>query len=128
MRFYWFVLESLAVWRVTHLLHAEDGPWDLSVRLRRSLGQGFWGKLVDCFYCASLWVAAPFALLLGEGWKERLLLWPALSGAASLLERLTEGGTDTPPAQFLEDGTNQDALLRKNEDSVLRSDSEASHS
>ena len=41
MSYYWLVLGSLCVWRVTHLLHAEDGPWDLVVRLRRLAGAGF---------------------------------------------------------------------------------------
>jgi hypothetical protein len=92
VRFYWFVLGVLAVWRVTHLLSAEDGPWDVVIRLRRRAGTGFWGTLLDCFYCLSLWIAAPFAVLLGGGWTERLLLWPALSAGAILLERVTSRG------------------------------------
>jgi hypothetical protein len=76
----------LAVFRVTHLLNAEDGPWDAAVHLRRWAGVGFWGALLDCFHCLSLWVAAAFAVLLGESWKERLLLWPALSAGAIMLE------------------------------------------
>jgi hypothetical protein len=85
---YWFVLGALGVWRVTHLFNAEDGPGEMLVRLRQRAGSRFWGKLLDCFYCLSLWVAVPFALVLASGWRERLLLWPALSGAAILLERL----------------------------------------
>jgi hypothetical protein len=73
-RLYRLVLGLLTVWRITHLLQAEDGPWDLSVRLRSSVGIGFWGKLLDCFYCLSLWVAAPLAFLLGESFWERALL------------------------------------------------------
>ena len=38
MRFYWLVLGALAVWRITHLLAAEDGPWDLVLRLRKAAG------------------------------------------------------------------------------------------
>lgn len=82
-------LTALAVWRITHLLAAEDGPGGLLARLRRLAGQGFWGELLDCFYCSSVWIALPFALWLGRGWSEVLLLWPALSGAAVLLERAT---------------------------------------
>ncbi|MCC7156293.1 MAG: DUF1360 domain-containing protein, partial [Bryobacterales bacterium] len=89
MRFYWLLLGILAVWRVTHALNAEDGPGDLFVKVRRLAGGGFFGKLLDCFYCLSLWVAAPFAWWLGEGWKEQLLLWPALSAGAIILERVT---------------------------------------
>ncbi len=102
MRFYWFLLGVLGVWRLTHLLHAEDGPWDLLVRLRRRVGDGFWGQLLDCFYCLSVWIAAPFAALLGSGVKESLLLWLALSGGASLLERAT-GSRQPAVASFYED-------------------------
>ncbi len=76
----------LAVWRVTHLLQAEDGPWDMIVHLRQRAGQGFWGSLMDCFYCLSLWVAVPFALLLGQKRAEWLSLWPALSAGGIMLE------------------------------------------
>jgi hypothetical protein len=88
MQFYWLVLGVLAVWRITHLLNAEDGPWNLVVRLRRRAGNGFWASLLDCFYCLSLWIAAPLAYFIGSRWFERLLLWLALSAGAILLERL----------------------------------------
>lgn len=110
--FYLFLLGTLAVWRVTHFLHAEDGPWDLVARLRRRLGDGFWGGLVECFYCLSLWVAAPFAYLLGEEVPERLLLWPALSAAAIVLERLTRE-PEAPPAVYVEDLEEDDGVLRR---------------
>lgn len=84
-----FVMASLAVWRLTHLLNAEDGPWEILANLRKWIGSGFWGELVDCFYCLSLWTAAPFAWWTGGTWPQRLLLWPAISGAAVLLQRAT---------------------------------------
>jgi hypothetical protein len=93
--FYPLVLGIFGVWRVTHLLHAEDGPADIFARLRRRVGNGFWGGLLDCFYCLSLWVAAAFALGLGNSVTGCLWLWPALSGAAVLLERLSDK-TPTP--------------------------------
>jgi hypothetical protein len=83
---YLLVLGVLGVWRVTHLLHAEDGPGDVIVRLRRRVGHGILGQAMDCFKCLSLWVAAPFALLLGDDLVERGLLWPALSAAAIVVE------------------------------------------
>jgi hypothetical protein len=91
MPLYWLILGVLGVWRLTHLLQAEDGPFGLVLRLRRFTGDSFWGQLLDCFYCLSLWIAVPFAVSLGTGWRERLLLWPALSAAAILLERTTAG-------------------------------------
>ncbi len=119
MRGYWLVLGILCVWRVTHLLTAEDGPWDVFVRLRRLAGTGFWAALLDCFACLSLWVAAPLAYVIGEGWKERLLLWPALSGAALLLERLTARAENaSPPAFYVEDSEETHGLLREEENPV----------
>lgn len=83
------VLGATSVWRITHLLHAEDGPSDSVARLRKLVGHGAFGKMLDCFYCVSVWVALPIAFALSAVWKERILLWAALSGAAILLERAT---------------------------------------
>src|SRR5689334_12512777 len=116
MGFYWLALGILAVWRITHLLNGEDGPWDSLVRFRRLAGQGFWGSLLDCFYCLSLWIAAPFAWWLGNDWKQRALLWPALSAGAILAERLTSRrGDEVPPAVYYEQKEDHDALLRREE-------------
>lgn len=84
-----FVLAALATWRVTHLLAEEDGPADLILWLRRRVGEHWFGALMDCFYCLSLWVAVPPAFLLADGPVEWVLAWLALSGAACLLERAT---------------------------------------
>lgn len=97
MQFYWLTLGVLAVWRVTHLLQAEDGPWQAVVRLRKLAGSGFWGELMDCFLCLSVWVSAPFAIVLGESWMERFLLWLAMSGAAILLELVSHESVPQPP-------------------------------
>lgn len=107
--FYRLLLGALATWRLTHLLNAEDGPWDLLVRFRRAVGDGMFGKLLDCFYCLSVWIAAPIAYALGDGWRERLWYWPALSAAACLLERATTRA-EIPPAIVSEEAP--DALLR----------------
>ena len=103
MNYYWLILGVLGVWRITHLFQAEDGPWDLIVRLRRAAGEGFWGKLLDCFYCLSLWVSLPFAIFLGTTYAEHFLLWLALSAGAILLERITNREQESPPAPYLED-------------------------
>jgi hypothetical protein len=113
MSLYGLILGILGVWRVTHLLNAEDGPADLLVRLRRRVGQGFWGGLLDCFYCLSLWLAAPFALAIGGGWADRLLLWPALSAGAVLLERVTAPQSSIPLAPYFEEEEKGDVLLRQ---------------
>ena len=86
---YRLLLGILCVWRITHLFQAEDGPWDVIVRIRRAAGDGFLSKLLDCFYCLSLWVSLPLAWLIGRGLLERALMWLAFSGGAILLERCT---------------------------------------
>ena len=83
------VLAVLATWRLTHLLAREDGPADLVMRLRARLGAGWLGRLMDCFNCASLWVAAPMAWWLGTSLGDGIVLWLALSGAVCLLERVS---------------------------------------
>jgi hypothetical protein len=110
--FYWFGVAVLAVWRLTHLLNAEDGPWDAIVRLRRLAGNGVFGRLMDCFYCLSLWVSAPFAYLLHPTWGERLLVWPALSAGAILIERITRRTPAPPAAQYFESEEGKDVMLR----------------
>lgn len=119
---YRLVLGVLVTWRVTHLLHAEDGPWRILVRLRGALVRSdMLRQLAECFYCLSLWVAAPAAYLLGETWTERLLLVPALSAAAILLERLSQ---QPPMPEYVEGpaGANHDLDADKlgQSDSSLR--------
>lgn len=112
MSFYYLSLGILGVWRITHLLQAEDGPWNLVVRLRLAAGAGFWAGLLDCFQCLSLWIAVPFASALGTNLLEMLLLWPALSAAAIFLERAT---TPTP-------GTKAEYWFEEENDVMLRTE------
>lgn len=87
-----FILATLALWRITHLIAKEDGPWDVIYRIRKASGAGFFGSLLDCFYCVSIWTAIPFGCWLGNSWWEKFLYWLALSGAVCLLEQLTISG------------------------------------
>src|SRR5262249_2776325 len=82
-------VSTLAVWRLTHLLSEEDGPWDAVVRARQAVASGVLGQILDCFYCLSLWIAIHFAYGEGATWTQREILWPALSGAAVLPQRVT---------------------------------------
>jgi hypothetical protein len=94
------LLGVLAVWRVTHLIASEDGPFDVVARARRFAGSGLIGQLFDCFYCLSLWVAAPFAWWMQSQWRERILLWLALSAAAILVNRVVDRIAADPPVYF----------------------------
>lgn len=106
------VLAVLATWRVTHLLAREDGPGDLFVGLRARLGRSFAGQLMDCFYCLSLWVAAPLAVFVTRSPADLAVAWLALSGAACLLERIGQQPVSIQrlPREESYEGENHDVL------------------
>jgi hypothetical protein len=110
------LLGALATWRATHLLHAEAGPGRVFERLRAAAGDGLVGQAMQCFYCLSLWVAAPFALLLALDWRERLLMWLALSAAAIGLQRINGRWTLPALASYFEDPPPAPASLHLAED------------
>ncbi|MET0341719.1 MAG: hypothetical protein ABW252_12010 [Polyangiales bacterium] len=113
------LVAALAVWRLTHLMHAEDGPFLVFARLRQAAASTPFSEAFDCFYCLSLWVAAPVALLLGGAPRELLVSWLALSGGAILLERLT-----TPLPTFHEERAPFDADAPADSEQTLREHSE----
>ncbi|MGE5272853.1 MAG: DUF1360 domain-containing protein [Verrucomicrobiota bacterium] len=84
-----FAVASLATWRLTHLLAEEDGPAEIVVRARAALGDGPAGELMDCFYCLSVWVAAPLSLAVTRRRREIPITWLGLSAGACVIERLT---------------------------------------
>jgi hypothetical protein len=106
-------LGVLATWRVTHLLVAEDGPWDALVHFRRRLSKSIVGNLLDCFYCSSLWVSIPFSALLGQTLTDGLILWLALSAAAILLENLSAWFGQPAAAAYVVEGDQNHELLRE---------------
>lgn len=84
-----FVLCALAIWRLTHLVVAEDGPWNIIVRVRAFLGDSQAGQAMDCFYCLSVWIAIPFTFVVANHFWNWVICWLALSATASLLEQAT---------------------------------------
>ena len=88
----WFrlAIAILATWRLAHLIAREDGPFDIIVRLRLRAGEGVVGRLMDCPYCLSIWIAIPFAFMLGRGLAAWAAAWLAISGGASLCERVLQ--------------------------------------
>jgi len=88
----WYAIGVLAVWRVTHLVHLERGPWGLVARARAFAERIGLGGVVRCFFCLSLWVAALPSWWLAASWPARILTWLALSAGAILIElRLVRG-------------------------------------
>jgi hypothetical protein len=84
----YFIL-VIVVWRLTHLICAEDGPFDLIIKLRKVLSNSFFGKLMDCFYCLSIWFGFAGAWYEGDNLKEIIILTLYYSGVTILLEKLT---------------------------------------
>jgi len=93
---YELALGVLAAWRVTHLLHAEHGPWGVFARARAAATRLGLGEAFDCFYCLSVWTAIPVAVLIAPTWRERALAWLALSAGSILLEVRALGGPPVP--------------------------------
>ncbi len=54
------------------------------------MGESFWGQLMDCFYCLSIWIGLLCACFVAAGIKEGIILTLYYSGAAILLEKLTD--------------------------------------
>jgi hypothetical protein len=84
-----YLLFVIIVWRVTHLVRAEDGPFDLLLKIRNVLGKSVIGSLVGCFYCLSIWVGLAAALIEGDSLREIIILTLYYSGASLLLEKMT---------------------------------------
>lgn len=101
MGLYGIVVGSLVVWRVSHLLSVEAGPGGVFDRLRARTVGTFWGDLLGCIWCVSLWVSAPVGWWIGVDLRERVLLWPALSAGALLVQRVL--GRDDAPAAWVEE-------------------------
>jgi Protein of unknown function (DUF1360) len=110
MRSSWldFLLALLATWRLSHLVTAEDGPGDALFHLRKYLADSFFGRLMDCFGCVSLWVAALFAFFVARGFA-LFVVWLALSGGAMLIERLKP---ETVIIEKASEGDDSNELLR----------------
>lgn len=84
-----YLIMVVVIWRLTHLISAEDGPFDLIIKLRKLLGNSFFGQLMDCFYCLSIWIGLLGALYEAHGVMESIILTLYYSGASLLLEKLT---------------------------------------
>ena len=89
-----FLISTLAIWRLSYLFSQEDGPFDVVIKFRKLLGHGFFGSLLDCFYCLSLWISIPFAVLLTNEWLNGIIIWLALSGGACILYKISEKRTN----------------------------------
>jgi hypothetical protein len=97
-----FLLAALATWRLTFLLTGESGPYDLIARVRARAGDRVLGRGLQCFYCTSLWIAAPLALFVTTSVPRVVVVWLGLSGAACLLDRVSSRAFDALPLDELQ--------------------------
>jgi hypothetical protein len=110
-----FILATLAVWRVAHMLVHEDGPKRLIAQLRALAADTEIGRALDCVACMSLWLALPASVWVSRRVSDFLPTWLALSGAAFLLERI--GGAPLIVERFIQpEGVSNDELLRTEND------------
>lgn len=84
-----FIIFSLAVFRLTLLIHEEDGPFSILILFRK-----VWRKLpglgdvVDCVYCLSVWTGATAFFF--QDWKTAILWLLGSSAVTVLLYELRE--------------------------------------
>jgi hypothetical protein len=91
---------ALAVWKVCQILAYEDGPWDLVIRLRKSLyrerdrlknrerisGQVL--LMISCVSCSSFWVSIPAAFWVTSIWQDRIVSWLCVAALATVIDHL----------------------------------------
>lgn len=81
----WFVIATLAVYRLSLLATQEDGPFNLALKWRNLFIQDNWvGRGVRCFWCVSFWMGFLVALA--------LLTTLPLTGVSYLLVALGTSG------------------------------------
>jgi hypothetical protein len=101
------LLASLAIWRVSHMIAHEDGPFDIFGNLRERAGavyyptEDLWvvdesdngkrkelGWLLTCPLCISIWIAIIPGVYMALQGENGILWWLGLSGASSFMELL----------------------------------------
>lgn len=71
-------INGIAVWRLTHLINKESGPWEMFAKFRDRIGIVYdergqrtsgneLGKMVNCFWCLSISVAVFVELVGADG-------------------------------------------------------------
>jgi hypothetical protein len=84
-----YLILVVVTWRLTHLISAEDGPFEVIIKVRKLFGNTFLGKLMDCFYCLSIWIGLGLACFEENHSIEIIILTLYYSGSSILLEKIT---------------------------------------
>jgi hypothetical protein len=87
-----FLLALLGVYRLSHMIAMEEGPFDAFAELREKAGQRTWiGRGLHCPLCLSFWIALVFAVAITNP-TNIALVWLGLAGGCLVLHRLLYGG------------------------------------
>ena len=94
MRWFLFVLGSLATFRLSHLVSKERGPLAVFERIRNFMsgGRGSAREWVSCIFCFSLTASALVCILLWTGgflpfWHDRILHWLGFSAVTLIINQ-----------------------------------------
>lgn len=89
MSVFWFILTVFSVFRVANMITREEGPFDVFVRLRGSVGKKGWiARGLQCPLCISFWLSWAAVLLLPWlGWEQYILLALGCAGVVLALYR-----------------------------------------
>lgn len=76
------IIYILATWRITSLVSAEEGPFNVFGKFRQSLPiDGFIEGLVSCVWCLSIWIAIGWVIFIAC--FPTIAIWVALPFAFS---------------------------------------------
>jgi hypothetical protein len=74
------IVATLAAYRISRMITAEEGPFGAFLWLREHIDrdqQSWVGRGLNCILCVSFWVTGAIALVLGATWLE----WLGMAGA-----------------------------------------------
>lgn len=87
----WFVIASMAVWRLSSLFAMEDGPFNIFRKIRvivARISKPIWDGLI-CMWCNSVWFGMIVAIFFAHSFMEWFILFLGLSTASILIEALS---------------------------------------
>ncbi len=103
MDWFYFIVSALAVWRLTHLLAKEDGPFDVIFLLRKNIRRSVLCQIVRLFLLPEHLDCPAFRDLAGPGLDNQNNNLVCFIGAACLLEQGTTKNEGPKQAKYHED-------------------------
>lgn len=92
-----YLIASIAVWRISHIVSDENGPLDIFLRIRTArTTTPILGSLVEglnCFMCNSVWFSFIFSLLLESEILSIIVLTFFLSAMSIFINVVFEGSS-----------------------------------